>query len=142
MSFYFTVHRPVGIGSCPRGFQWFNNFDKRIPVPCINWEAWGVLEYDEPLTDKEMKSYDLVEADLVWIGCYRDIYNLDWWDNPEKYGNDNYMEVLLPVDWVKANIELTGYGSYEEFCMEYTHDDTEALYHKAEEDGVIYGRNF
>ena len=142
MAFYFTIMRPVGIGSCPRGFEWYNNFDRRIEVPCINRRAWGVLEYAEPLADKEVKAYELVEANLVWIGAYRDLYNLDWWDNPKKYGDDNYMEVLLPVDWVKENIGLTGYNSYEEFCSEYTSDDTEALYAEAVKNNVIYGRVF
>lgn len=142
MNFYFSTQRPVGIGTYPGKPAWFNNFDKRIDVPCIDWKAWGVLEYTKPLTDKEVKDYDLAPADLVWIGCYRDLYNLDFWDRPDKYGDNNYMEVLMPVDWVKENIELTGYENYEEFSKEYTSDNTQELYWKAEADGVIYGREF
>lgn len=131
--YYFSIHRPVSIGTYPRKFRWFNNFDKRIYIPCIDHEAWGVLEYENPLTEKEMHSYELVKADLEWVTCYRDLYQ------PEHTYDDNLMDVLVPVDWVKDNID---YDSYEEFENEYTADDTEGLYFQAVEDNVIYGRVF
>lgn len=64
--FYFSIMRPISIGTYPGRPIWWNNFDKRIKVPCINHEAWGVLEYDHQLTDKEVYGYELMRADLAW----------------------------------------------------------------------------
>lgn len=136
MAYYFTTLRPVGIGSCPRGFKWYNNFDRRIEVPCINHRAWGVIEYENELTENEANAYDLVKAELEWITCYRDLYE------PDHTCVDNLMDILVPVDWLKENCErLTGYN-YKTFNREYTADDTEALYAEAEKNNLIYGRVF
>ena len=139
--FYFSIMRPVGVGTYPRKFIMFHNYDKRTYIPTINKEAWGVLEYDERLTEREVQDYGFVQADLEWVGCYKDNYVKDFWDNP-KYGDDNSMDILVPTEWVKANIGLTGYDTYEQFCSEYTYDETDALYAKANDDCMIYGRNF
>lgn len=136
MAFYFTTLRPVGIGTCPRGFKWFNNFDNRIYVPCINHRAWGVIEYEKELSERDARSYDLTKADLEWVTCYRDLYE------PDHDCIDNLMDILVPNDWLKDNCaRLTEYD-YETFEREYTADDTEALYAEAEKKNLIYGRVF
>jgi len=58
---YFSVLRPVGIGTFPKdGMCRFQNFDHRTTVIEIGREAWGYLDYDRKLTDKEADNYDLV----------------------------------------------------------------------------------
>ena len=136
MAFYFTTLRPVCIGTCPRGFKWFNNFENRIYVPCINHRAWGVIEYEKELSERETNSYDLVKADLEWVTCYRDLY---------EHGHDcvdNLMDILVPKDWLKESCNRLTEYDYETFENEYTADDTEALYFEAEKNNLIYGRIF
>ena len=57
---YFSVHRPVGIGTYPKDrMVEFENFDHRREVRdgiC----AWGIIYYDRELTEKEMHDYELV----------------------------------------------------------------------------------
>lgn len=61
---YYSVLRPVGIGTYPKGgLVEFGNYDTRIFVPAIGRMAWGWLEYDRQLTDKEKSQYDLVSLD-------------------------------------------------------------------------------
>ena len=61
---YYSILRPVGIGTYPKGgLVEFGNYDTRIFVPAISRMAWGWLEYDRQLTDKEKSQYDLVSLD-------------------------------------------------------------------------------
>jgi len=132
--FYFSIYRPIGIGTCPGKFIWHNNFDDRKYIPCINWKAWGVLQYDRMLTPRELDCFELERANLEWVTCYRDLLE------PDHTDNDNLMDILVPVDWLKKYIKEDGaYKSYEEFENEYTADDTEELFCRAKADDVIYG---
>ena len=56
---YFTTQRPVMPGTVPGGFVAFINFDERTYCPEIEREAWGIVEYAEPLTDKQVSDYEL-----------------------------------------------------------------------------------
>lgn len=58
---YYMILRPVGIGSQPKGFIEFKNFDRRTYVPEINHAAWGMVTYNRQLTEKEMHDYDMIE---------------------------------------------------------------------------------
>lgn len=55
---YYSTLRPIGPGTCPGNFTDFENFDRRKHVDGINREAWGWVEYAEPLDFPE--KYDLV----------------------------------------------------------------------------------
>ena len=57
---YYTVLRPTGIGTCPKGFDGFQNYTKRQYVSAIKREAWGWIAYASPLTERECQCYDLV----------------------------------------------------------------------------------
>ena len=55
---YYSTLRPIGPGTCPDNFIEFENFDFRKHVDGINRDAWGWVEYEEPLECPE--KYDLV----------------------------------------------------------------------------------
>lgn len=55
---YYSTLRPIGIGTCPGNFTDFENFDRRKHVDEIGREAWGWVEYAEPLENPD--KYDLV----------------------------------------------------------------------------------
>ena len=59
---YYSIQRPIGPGSFPTTQKVNNivNFDQRELVPEIGREAWGYIEYDKPITEKEANSYELV----------------------------------------------------------------------------------
>lgn len=61
---YYSTLRPVSIGTYPKdGMVKFRNYNKRVPVPEIDREAWGEIYYNRELTEKEAFSYDLVKGE-------------------------------------------------------------------------------
>lgn len=63
MNRYYSIHRPVGPGTFPKaGAQEIHNYDDRTYVAEIGREAWGYIEYDRELTEKEMEGYELMKA--------------------------------------------------------------------------------
>ena len=59
---YYLLLRPVGIGTQPQGMKDWHNFDSRKYIPEIDHEAWGWVEYDAPLTEDEVRAYDMKEV--------------------------------------------------------------------------------
>lgn len=58
---YYCLCRPAGPGAVPRGLINLKNYDDKQFVPEIEKEAWGWVEYEKPLTDKEIRDYELEE---------------------------------------------------------------------------------
>lgn len=59
---YYSTQRPISPGTYPNGENkpiTIENFDERQPVENGQLQAWGYLEYAEPLSQKEMKDYEL-----------------------------------------------------------------------------------
>ena len=63
---YYSTQRPVDLGTYPKSPEnpmiGFINYDKRIPVEGGAFQAWGVLSYARPLTEKELYNYELRPA--------------------------------------------------------------------------------
>lgn len=58
---YYSTLRPVGIGTQPKkGFMEFINFDDRIEIE--GKMVWAELYYNRPLTETEMKDYELIRG--------------------------------------------------------------------------------
>ena len=59
---YYSIMRPIGPGTFPRTKRVTDvvNFDRRQFVPEINREAWGYIEYVDPITEKQAADYELV----------------------------------------------------------------------------------
>lgn len=59
---YYSTQRPISPGTYPNGENKpvsIENFDERQLVENGQLQAWGYLEYAEPLSQKEMKEYEL-----------------------------------------------------------------------------------
>lgn len=63
---YYSTQRPVAPGGYPKpqGKATCNivNFQSRVYVPEIGRQAWGYIEYREPLTQGEAEGYELTPA--------------------------------------------------------------------------------
>lgn len=62
---YYSTQRPVDIGTFPKtenGPLYHVNFDKRESIEQGQFQAWGYLVYDAPLTEKQMGNYELRAA--------------------------------------------------------------------------------
>lgn len=62
---YYSTQRPVGPGTYPRkdGRESIHNFDYKTYCEEIGREAWGYIDYPEPLTEKEMSEYELMQSE-------------------------------------------------------------------------------
>ena len=63
---YYSTQRPVSIGTYPKDTgkpEAIVNFDQREPVDGGKAQAWGYLEYKEPLSQKQIDSYELRPAE-------------------------------------------------------------------------------
>lgn len=59
---YYSTQRPISPGTYPNGENKpvsIENFDERQAVENGQLQAWGYLEYNEPLSQKEMNDYEL-----------------------------------------------------------------------------------
>lgn len=62
MTRYYLTHRPPAPGAFPGKPVNLQSFDDRKYVEEIGRPAWGWVEYEEPLTEKQAADYELVEA--------------------------------------------------------------------------------
>lgn len=62
---YYSTQRPFGPGTFPKkdGRETVVNFDGKTYCEEIGREAWGYIDYSEPLTKEETDSYELVESE-------------------------------------------------------------------------------
>lgn len=59
---YYSTQRPVAPGTFPGKPKNIENFDSRESVCNGQMQAWGYLEYEKPLTEKQMNDYELKPA--------------------------------------------------------------------------------
>ncbi len=59
---YYSIMRPIGIGTYPTGARVTNivNFHQRMYVPEIGREAWGYIEFSHTLSKKYQMEYELL----------------------------------------------------------------------------------
>lgn len=58
---YYSLRRPVDIGTCPSGFIKKENYGSRKSVMNHTASAWGEVVYNRKLTEKEIYDYELLE---------------------------------------------------------------------------------
>ena len=56
---YYTLYRPPMLGAVPSGFCEVVYFDERRYCPQVGREAWGYVEYKQPLSPQEIVNYEL-----------------------------------------------------------------------------------
>ncbi len=68
---YYSTMRPFGPGTFPQkdGRETITNFDGKIYCEEIGREAWGYIEYLEPLTEEEADAYELTREGLKPYWC-------------------------------------------------------------------------
>ncbi|MCD7955291.1 MAG: hypothetical protein LUE63_07955 [Lachnospiraceae bacterium] len=59
---YYSTQRPVSLGTFPGGHKVKEifNFDERTFVESIGRKAWGWIEFEGELSEKEAANYELV----------------------------------------------------------------------------------
>lgn len=60
---YYLLMRPVGPGCQPPGSINWGSMDGKTVIPEIGHHAWGWVEYDHPLTEKELQDYEMAVAE-------------------------------------------------------------------------------
>lgn len=68
---YYSTQRPVLPGGYPKkaSVEEIHNFDTKIFCEEIGREAWGYIEYQEPLTNEEAEAYELVLGGMKTFCC-------------------------------------------------------------------------
>lgn len=72
---YYAVLRPIGIGTVPQPkdnpIVKIMNFETRTTVESYPKPVWGMVEYEKPLTEKEIVEYELgLPGAKNWTGVY------------------------------------------------------------------------
>ena len=57
---YYSIMRPVYIGTHPKGIEDFINYDKRIEVN--GRMVWAEIYYNRELTQKELDDYEMIRG--------------------------------------------------------------------------------
>ena len=61
---YYSIYRPVMPGTFPKTqmVNEIHNFDYRQYCPEIGREAWGWIEYESEISEKDATNYELVKV--------------------------------------------------------------------------------
>ena len=54
---YYATKRPIMVGTVPKGFTFFKNFDRKEYVEAVGREAWGYVDYDNEI---DFDNWDLI----------------------------------------------------------------------------------
>ena len=93
---YYSTQRPFGPGTFPRqdGAEVITNFDGPSYCEEIGLEAWGYIDYQQPLAPGVAASYELTPAkrvaEYIVYRCPDGSILLDWNGNLWKYGYPYY----------------------------------------------------
>lgn len=103
---YYSTERPVSPGSFPKkqGCE-IENYENKTFIPSIGFSAWGHIDYLEPLSDKEVKEYELKSTR---------------WEFSVKFNpNNEQMEKIhkLFIEWCKY-VAKDGTKPFENYTLE------------------------
>lgn len=63
---YYSTQRPLGPGAFPRPagnrVEDITNYDRRTYIEELGREAWGSIDYEQPLIPEDARAYELMEA--------------------------------------------------------------------------------
>ena len=124
---YYLSERPVGIGTQPKDFLQFENFDEKKFVEEAGKEAWAFVEYDHELSEKEIKEYELtpvnsksleIEKEETVLNDEEYAKNIADWIVQEGLGASSFQEnahisfeeiyekTNTPSGWLEKNYDL------------------------------------
>ena len=68
---YYSTMRPVQPGGFPNreGVEEIHNFDTKTFCEEIGREAWGYIDYREPLTKEQAEAYELTQEGMKTYWC-------------------------------------------------------------------------
>ena len=68
---YYSTQRPVTPGSFPSGYavEEIVNFDRKTHCDEIGREAWGYIDFAQPLPEGEAQKWELTQAGLKTYWC-------------------------------------------------------------------------
>jgi hypothetical protein len=120
---YYSTLRPIGPGTCPGNFIEFENFDYRKHIDSINREAWGWVEYAEPLECPE--KYDLVAENNESAGRGGIVveYDNELWDVVDIVGK----RVLLLDVWTGELKKSIPIATFLDECYSRDIDDARRI---------------
>ncbi len=75
---YYTLYRPPMPGAIPRGAVEMECLDDNPYAEDIRHNVWGKVWYDRPLTDQEIRDYELKaipEQQMVWTVSIQNLVN-------------------------------------------------------------------
>lgn len=97
---YYSTQRPVGPGTFPKpqgnAVKEVFNFDSKTYCEEVGREAWGYIEYEQPLDPETAAGYALVADGAGCTGCVNEAAGRDMdccWDcnrNPRRKRQDLY----------------------------------------------------
>lgn len=68
---YYSTQRPLGPGTYPKpqgnAVKETVNFDSKTYCEEVGLEAWGYIEYEHPLTEKEAERWELTPESVLWF---------------------------------------------------------------------------
>ena len=130
---YWSTQRPVAPGTFPKPngnkVTFIHNFNKRRFWGPIEREAWGWIEYEKELTEKEWKDYELIPEPgqgSEWVVFFRDEME------PVDDDDCNLAYMLVPTSWLISKID-----DYSDWIKENTADSNAGLYYMAKTDDMI-----
>ena len=62
---YYTIYRPPSPGAVPHGFAAMKVWGSRPYVEEIGHTAWGTVDYASPLSQQEIRDYELAPANMA-----------------------------------------------------------------------------
>jgi len=115
---YYSTQRPVAPGTFPKPqgnkVVDIHNYDRKTYCAEIGREAWGYIEYQQPLAPEQAARYELVEPDgYPELSMYDEDYRLDLCrDDPEP--DASTCEVIFEVNDERFYCFIDGCNSFLE----------------------------
>lgn len=121
MNRYYLTQRPPAPGTFPGKPVNLKSFDAREHVEEIGRPAWGWVEYEEPLTDKQAADYELVEATKHTISIELNAQELKYlaeFSEKQYEGADANLGTRTPIHVVERKEKYFSQGDGSEWLCE------------------------
>lgn len=121
MNRYYSTQRPVTPGSFPRqdGAENIVNFDEPTYCNEIHREAWGYIEYQQPITTEQAADYELIPAQegVCWYPVTV---------SSKKHGGGLRVTFGKPVWAAERPADVTGETKWKQYKVRYFGTEEEA----------------